>query len=268
MADNSRSDALKRLADEIQRKQDLTRSLSLAGRRQRYMLPKDVDIPGYEVASIYLPCSDVSGDFYDILALDEENTALVLGDVAGHGIEAALVMGMGKKAMGIFAKLYRTPAEVLSRANDELSKDLDAETFITGIYGLLEVPTGKLTLARAGHPRPVLFNPERSPNWSYVDARGLVMGMTTGDTYRKSLSEAEVLMAPGDLFFVYTDGLVEAFDARKEAFGADRMLEVIEKYGAEGPHAVIAAMLKRVEEFLGGREQQDDITLIALKRLK
>ena len=266
MAPGSDPETLKRLAREIREKRELTRSLSLASRRQRYMLPRKLDLPGYEIASVYLPCSEVSGDFYDMLKLDEDYTALFIGDVAGHGIEAALLMGMAKKTMAIYSRLYRQPAEVLAKSNDELAGDLDAETFITGIYCLLEVPTGRLTLARAGHPKPVLYNPQRSPAWSYVEARGLVMGMTRGETYRKSISEVEILLSPGDLLFFYTDGLVEARDRDKETFGQDRMLEVILERGERGPRSLISGMVRRVEEFLAGREPQDDITLIAVKR--
>lgn len=266
MARGTDPETLKRLAREIQQKQDMTKSLSAASQRQRYMLPKKLVVPGYEVASIYLPCSEVSGDFYDMLELDAEHTAFFMGDVAGHGIEAALVMGMAKKTMSIFSKLYRKPGEVLTRSNDELSSDLDSETFVTSIYCLLEVPTGRLTLARAGHPRPVLFNAERSPKWSYIDAKGLVMGMTEGEVYRKSVSETELLLSAGDLLFFYTDGLVEARDHRNETFGQDRMLEIIGQKAVKGPKSIISGMVRKVEEFLDGGEPQDDITLIAIRR--
>jgi serine phosphatase RsbU (regulator of sigma subunit) len=266
MARGTDPETLRRLAREIQKKQDITKSLSAASQRQRYMLPKKLVVPGYEVASIYLPCSDVSGDYYDMLELDPEHTAFFMGDVAGHGIEAAIVMGMARKTMSIYARQYRKPVEVLARSNDELAGDLDSETFVTSIYCLLELPSGRLTMVRAGHPRPVLFNPERSPKWSYIDARGLVMGMTHGDTYRKSIAEAEILLSPGDLLFFYTDGLVEARDRRNETFGQDRMLEVMERHGARGPKSVIRGMVRKVEEFLDGQEAQDDITLIAVRR--
>jgi sigma-B regulation protein RsbU (phosphoserine phosphatase) len=264
----SGDETLKKLAEEIRKKQDMTRSLDLASKRQKYMLPHEVKIPGYDIASIYLPCDDVSGDFYDIVPIEGgQEIAMFVGDVTGHGIEAALFMGMGKTALSIFGKQYRTPIEVLARANDELVEDLDSETFITCLYALLETETGRLTVGRAGHPKPVIFNPQRSPQWSYVEGKGLVLGMAKGQAFRKSLTEAEVIMAPGDLFFFYTDGLVEAHDEHKEAFGNDRMLEVIEKHGSGSAQKLIDALIREVESFLNGLPLGDDVSLIAVKRL-
>ncbi|HHN45861.1 MAG TPA: serine/threonine-protein phosphatase [Planctomycetes bacterium] len=260
-------DILRSMANEIRRKREITQSLSLASRRQKYMLPKDITVPGYDLAHVYLPCDAVSGDFYDIVPLEDgHEVAMFIGDVSGHGIEAALFMGMGKMAMGIFARQHRVPSEVLAHANDELAEDLDSETFITGLYALLDAQTGKLSVGRAGHPKPVIFNPRRSPKWSYVEAKGLVLGMAKGPVFRKSLAEAELVLAPGDLFFLYTDGLVEAHDEHNEAFGNDRMLEIIEKHGSRSPQEIIDALVREVEGFLSGKPLGDDVTLIALKR--
>jgi len=258
---------LKNLADEIRRKREITQSLKLASKRQLSMLPREVKIPGYEIASVYAPCDAISGDFYDILSLaGGKEAALFLGDVTGHGIEAALIMGMGKMALGIFAKQSRNPSEVIAQANDELIEHLDSETFITAVYGLLDVQSGRLTVARAGHPKPILFNPERSPKWSYVEAKGLVLGMAGGLAFRKSVAEAEVLLAPGDTFFMYTDGLVEAHDDHHEAYGDSRMIEIIEKHGTGSPQAMIDALVADVHSFLRNKPLDDDVTLIALKR--
>jgi sigma-B regulation protein RsbU (phosphoserine phosphatase) len=262
-------DPLKRMADEIRKKQEMTRALQLAAKRQRYMLPKEVNVPGYEIASVYRPCSDVSGDFYDIIPLDSgRQVAMFIGDVSGHGIEAALFMGMGKMALGLFARQYRAPTEVLSRANEALAEELDSETFISALYALLETDTGRLTVGRAGHPKPVIFNPQRSPVWSYIEPKGVVLGMARGQMFKKSLVEAELILQPNDTFFIFTDGLVEAHDRNNEQFGNDRMLEAIVKHGKSGPHQLIAALLKEVETFLGGKPLEDDVTLIAVQRLK
>ncbi|MBN1808829.1 MAG: serine/threonine-protein phosphatase [Planctomycetes bacterium] len=267
MARGTDPDILRRMADEIRRKRDLTRSLSLASRRQLNMLPREVEIPGYEIASVYAPCDAISGDFYDIMPLaGGREVAMFMGDVTGHGIEAALFMGMGKKAIGIFAKQLRTPVEVLCSANDELAEDLDSETFITVLYALLDAESGRMTVARAGHPKPIIYNPERSPRWSYVEAKGLVLGMTKGQVFRKSLAEAEVLLAPGDVFFFYTDGLVEAHDEHNEAYGDSRMIEVIERHGGKHPQDLLKAIVEDVEGFLSGKPLGDDVTLIAVKR--
>lgn len=122
---------LRRVASEIRRKMDLEAGLDLAQRRQRVMFPPEPVLAGYEFAALYAPAADISGDFYDFVKLSGSRIGVLIGDVSGHGVEAAIVMGMAKKSLSIFARSSAGPADALALGNDDLCGDLDSDTFLT-----------------------------------------------------------------------------------------------------------------------------------------
>jgi len=259
---------LKRVATEIRKKRDLANSLDLAQRRQQVMLPPPPDLAGYEFASTYDPAADISGDFYDFVRLGERTVGVLIGDVSGHGIEAAIVMGMAKKALSIFARLSAGPAEVLVRGNDDLCADLDGETFLSAVYAVLDADEGRITFARAGHPRPTLFRPGAGDPHVILESRGMVMGMSAGAAFRGAIEEKGVDLRGGDVAFFYTDGLVEAHNRYGEQYGLDRALAVLEENGGASPAALLAAIRESVAEFRSGQEPDDDVTMIAFRRTR
>jgi len=259
-------DLLRRMAREIQRKRDIEQGLGVARRRQAVMLPSPPEIDGYEFGCTYDPAADISGDFYDFVRLGDGRVGLLIGDVSGHGIEAAIVMGMAKKSLSIFARFASGPVEALTRGNEDLCGDLDSDSFLTAAYAVLDGPGGRLVLARAGHPMPVLFNRKRKPRHQEIRSKGMMVGMSKGATFGSALEEVTVELLPGDLMFFYTDGLTEARSPSGAQFGIDRALEILEA----SPRAKVATLLENVRsavaDFTGGREPEDDITMIAVRR--
>ena len=259
-------DLLRRMAREIQRKRDIEQGLGVARRRQMVMLPEPPDLEGYEFACTYDPATDISGDFYDFVRLGDGRVGVLIGDVCGHGIEAAIVMGMAKKSLSIFARYSPGPVEALSQANDDLCGDLDSDTFLTATYAVLDSAEGRMVLARAGHPMPVLFNRKREPRHQEIRSKGMMVGMSRGAVFGKSLQEVVVDLMPGDLLFFYTDGLTEARSPSGAQFGLDRALEILEA----SPRAKVATLLENVRQavgdFRGGGEREDDVTMIAFRR--
>ena len=257
---------LKRVAGEIRRKQELEQSLDVAKKRQTFMLPDPPDVDGYEFAAAYYPATEISGDFYDFIDLGGGRIGVLIADVSGHGVEAAIVMGLAKKSLSIFARASEGPTETLIRGNDDLCADLDAETFLTAVYAVLDAGAGVMVFARAGHPMPVLWNPRRSPPHRQLKSRGMMVGMTAGRTFAKALQEVAVELVPGDLVFLYTDGLTEARSPSGEQFGVDRLLGVLGSKPRSSPGRILEAVRDAVDGFTGGREQEDDITMIAFRR--
>ena len=140
------------------------------------MLPAGVPkAEGYDLYCLYRPTERVGGDFYDYFALSPHEVALVLGDVSGHGLEAALIMTMVKKSLKLHAQRHRSPAEVLRRTNQDINAELDARTFVSACYALLDARAHSLTFARAGHNPPILFNPQVQPVLLIRVGRGLIM---------------------------------------------------------------------------------------------
>jgi sigma-B regulation protein RsbU (phosphoserine phosphatase) len=259
-------DLLRRMARDIQRKRDIEQGLGVARRRQAVMLPSMPEIDGYEFACTYDPAADISGDFYDFVRLGDDRVGILMGDVSGHGIEAAIVMGMAKKSLSIFARFASGPADALSQGNDDLCGDLDSDSFLTAAYAVLDGPGGQMVLARAGHPMPVLFNRKRKPRHEEIRSKGMMVGMSKGATFGNALEEVTVELVPGDLMFFYTDGLTEARSPSGAQFGLDRSLEILES----SPRAKVATLLENVRsavaDFRGGGEPEDDITMMAVRR--
>lgn len=257
---------LRRVAEEIRRKKDLEQGLGVARRRQSVMLPSPPEIAGYEFACTYDPATEISGDFYDFPRLGDDRVGILIGDVSGHGIEAAIVMGMAKKSLSIFARFASGPADALTQGNDDICGDLDSDTFLTAAYAVLDGPRARIVLARAGHPMPVLSNRKRKPPHQEIRSKGMMVGMSRGAVFGQALEEVTVDLVAGDLLFFYTDGLTEARSPSGALFGLDRALAMLESSPRTKPATLLENLRNAVTEFRGGHEPEDDVTMIALRR--
>jgi len=268
--DSNRSEALKRIAGQIRERDSMRASLSAAKRRQLTMLPRIVpEAPGYEFAWVYEPAEHVSGDFYDLVDLGRGRIGVLMGDVSGHGMEAGMIMGMAKKALQIYARaeVEAGPAEVLYQANEDLGQDLDSETFLTVVYGVLDTAAGKLDFIRAGHTHPILLGPEPG-KWQVMKSGGMMIGMTGGPIFKRSLEPNEIALEPGQTFFIYTDGIIEAHERGGAIYGVDRLLEYLEAEAPSGKplQGVLDGLIDALDDWTGGAEAEDDITVLAIRR--
>ena len=259
---------LKNLAQEQKQKSEMAQSIRLARQRQFHMLPSTPKVDGYDFKSIYLPCANVSGDFYDFITVSENEIGIAMGDVSGHGIEAGIIMGMAKKALQIYAKGLSSPKEALARTNADLGRDLSESTFVSAAYGVLDTKHHILKFARAGNNPPFLINPARNPVVMEIKPNGMVIGVDkVGKSFSLVTQEQAIQLQPGDLFFGYTDGLVEAPDRMKREFGEERVKELLLKNYAMTASALIDLMEESVQSHIGACEQEDDITMIAFRVL-
>jgi serine phosphatase RsbU (regulator of sigma subunit) len=233
--------------------------LSAARVIQQQLLPKELpSLPGWRLASYYQPARAVGGDFYDFLELPDGQLALVAGDVTDKGIPATLVMTTTHSIFRGDAPGLVSPGAVLEQASNRLYPDIPAHMFVTCLYAVLDPRSGRLRYANAGHNLPYVATADGARE---LRARGMPLGAMPGMNYE----ENEAYLAPGESILLHSDGLVEAHNPQGEMFGFPRLQEIIEN--SSGSEHLIDECLTELKEFVGSDwEQEDDITLVTLKR--
>jgi serine phosphatase RsbU (regulator of sigma subunit) len=215
-------------------------------------------LEGWEVCPLYQPAREVGGDFYDFLELPNGRLGLVVGDATGKGVPAALVMASARSMLRALAQASNSPGDVLGRVNDPLFTDIPPNMFVTCFYATLEPKSGRLHYANAGHDLPYLWHGGEAEE---LRARGMPLGLMPAMSYE----EKEIVLDAGDSVLFYSDGLVEAHDPRGEMFGFPRLRKLVAEHGQEG--SLEEALLGELYSFVGeGWEQEDDITLLTLRR--
>jgi len=259
---------LKRLASELKQKSEIEQSMRTARKRQFHMLPSAPKVEGYEFRSLYVPCANVSGDFYDFIQVSDHEIGIALGDVSGHGIEAGMIMGMAKKALQIFAKGLSSPKQALALTNADLANDLAENTFISAAYGVLDTKARVFKFVRAGNNASYLVNAARNPVLREVKPGGMVIGVDkTGKRFPMVTQEEEIRLQSGDLFFQFTDGLVEAPNREKREFGEARLKDLLFKHAGCSAAELVDLIEDSVQSHIGSLEQEDDITMLAFRAL-
>ena len=245
-------------------KERIGTELNMAKQIQEGMLPSIFpafpDRPEFDLYASMDPAKEVGGDFYDFFLIDEDHLALVMADVSGKSVPGALFMMASKIILKTYAMQGGTPAEVLSKANKAICSNNTMEMFVTVWMGILEISTGKLTAANAGHEYPVIKKADGTFEL-YKDRHGFVIGGMDGVKYRGY----ELQMEPGDKLFLYTDGVPEATDGESEMFGTERMIKVLNRHKEEGPEEILESVHKEVDCFVGEAEQFDDLTMLCLE---
>ena len=245
------------------------RNLQRAREIVQKMLPAEVPrAEGFDLFCLYRPTESVGGDFYDYFALSDHEIAFLIGDVSGHGLEAALIMTMVKKSLKLHAQTHRSPAEVLRRTNLDIDADLDSRTFVTAAYAVLDARNGSLVFARAGHNKPVLFNPRRNPPVRHLESKGMALGMYQGGLFDKLMQETEIRLGTGDVFILYTDGLTEARNPAGQPYGLERLEAAVARSHGDLPSSALAdRLLDDARRFADPAPQDDDIAILCLTAL-
>jgi serine phosphatase RsbU (regulator of sigma subunit) len=226
---------------------------------QRSLLPKEIPtLPGWQLAPFYQPAREVGGDFYDFLLLNDGQLGLVIGDVSGKGVPGALVMASTCTMLRAVAQGNPAPGEVLARVNELLHSTIPAGMFVPCFYGILDLHSGCLRYANAGHDWPF----RRSGRGiTELKASGMPLGMLPGSRY----DEHEETVEPGESVLFYSDGLVEAHNAAHAMFGLPRLKELLGTH--PGGTALVDELRNELASFTGPNwEQEDDVTLVALYR--
>lgn len=257
------NDYIENLTSVTAEKERMGAELHVATEIQASMLPCIFPaFPGREEFDIYAsmePAKEVGGDFYDFFMVDEDHLALVIADVSGKGVPAALFMVIAKTLLKNSALNGSSPKEILEKVNNQLCENNEAEMFVTVWLGILSISTGEMVCSNAGHEYPAI----RRMNGEYEllrDKHGFVLAGMEGAKYR----EYQVKLNPGDAFFVYTDGVAEAANSSEELFGTSRMLEALNAGKEHGCENLLGVVRDRIDFFVGDAPQFDDITMLSV----
>ncbi|MCR4606809.1 MAG: SpoIIE family protein phosphatase [Oscillospiraceae bacterium] len=244
-------------------KERLSTELDLAQRIQNAMLPHIFppfpDREEFDLFASMDPAKAVGGDFYDYFLVDDDHLCLVMADVSGKGIPGALFMMVSKIILQSCAMLGQGPAAVISKTNEAICSNNQADMFVTAWVGILELSTGKLTASSAGHEYPIIKKPDGCFE-VFKDKHGFVIGGFPQSKYQ----DYELHLAPGTKLFLYTDGLPEATDKDRSMFGLNRITSVLNETAEMHPKEILASVKRAVESFVGNEEQFDDITMMCI----
>lgn len=214
----------------------------------------------FDIYATMTPAKEVGGDFYDFFLIDDDHLAIVIADVSGKGVPAALFMVVAKILLKNRAQMGASPKEILETVNNQLCEGNKAEMFVTAWLGIYEISTGKLTAANAGHEYPAIKRAGGRFEL-FRDAHGFVLAGMENVHYR----EYELELHTGDMLFVYTDGVTEATDADNALYGTDRMLEALNSKPDTMPEELLHQVKADIDRFVGDAPQFDDITMLCLK---
>ena len=252
------------LKEVTAKEQRIAGELSAATTLQASMLPRNfADFAGHKEFDLFAtmnPAKEVGGDFYDFFLIDNDHLGLVMADVSGKGIPAALFMVVSKTLIKNRAQMGGSPAEILKYVNEQLCETNEAQLFVTVWLAILEISTGKCMVANAGHEHPVVRRAGGQyelVTYRHSPAVATMEGM--------KFKEHEYQLYPGDSLFVYTDGVTEATDADNKLFGTDRMLEALNEEPDAKPDKLLRIVRKHINDFVGDAPQFDDITMMGLR---
>ena len=245
-------------------KERISTELNVATQIQASMLPcifpAFPDRDEFDIYATMLPAKEVGGDFYDFFLVDHDHLAVVMADVSGKGVPAALFMVIAKTLIKNRAQLGHTPAEVFTAVNNQLCENNEAGLFVTAWMGILDINTGEFAFANAGHNPPLLKR--ASGEYEYLRTRpGFVLAGMEGVRYR----QGSMILESGDMLYLYTDGVTEGTNSENELYGEDRLLAVANRCKDCDPQTLLPAVKADIDQFVGEAPQFDDITMLSLK---
>jgi sigma-B regulation protein RsbU (phosphoserine phosphatase) len=251
---------------EAAEKRRLDQDLQIAHEIQRILLPASApELEGYQISGINIPAQQVSGDYYDYIAIDEDHIGVAIADVSGKGVPASLIMAMCRSVLRSHAPAQRSPAMALRQVNAQLFPDIKEDMFISMAYAILDKHTATLTLCRAGHDAPLLFKAS-DQSVSRINPPGMAVGIDSGGVFNRVTGDFSLTLEPNDCLVLYTDGVTEALNSAGDEFGMERVIRSIRASAAEGAAGIITRLTDDLRAFVGTYPQHDDITLIVIRK--
>lgn len=260
---------LKEAVEAQNRLIDIERELDIAKRLQDTMLPRAEENlplkPKYSILGQVLPAKVVSGDYYDYFRVDENHIGLLVADVSGKSISAALFMATCRALFRFVAPKNHSPKDVIKKVNDLLGSNNEACMFVTAFYIVFNIQTGVLSYSNAGHTPPYLLKHDGTIQKFGIE-NGFVMGILESSELERKFpfQERSLTLASDDKIFIYTDGVTEAMNDKREFYGESRLESVIKRNSTLSPPSFFKALVEDIHSFTGAAEQSDDITFLAL----
>jgi sigma-B regulation protein RsbU (phosphoserine phosphatase) len=251
---------------EANEKKRLDHDLEIARDIQRVLLPAEPpSVNGFEISGINVPARQVSGDYFDYIKVDEERLGVAIADVSGKGVPASLIMAICRSVLRSQAAQNPSPADVLRKVNRQLYPDIKEDMFISMAYLILDHARNGVTLARAGHEAPLLYK-RVSQTVTPLKPPGMVVGIDSGNVFDRITGDFPVPLERDDCLVLYTDGVTEALDTDGNEFGVERTVQSVRASADNGAQAIVARLIDDLRNFVGSHPQNDDITLIAIRK--
>jgi phosphoserine phosphatase RsbU/P len=265
---NSMTASIEDLLVQAAEKKRLEEELRIAHEIQMSLLPQGpLQMPGLSVTALCVPAREVGGDYYDFLPLDDHRVGVLIADVSGKGTSAALYMAELKGLMLSLSENHSSPRELLIAANRIIAHHLDARSFITMTYAIVDLRKRIMTYARAGHT-PLIYVPgDGARDVQILTPDGMVVGLKldNGEMFGRLLQEETIALRPGDLYLFFTDGISEAMNVHDDCFGESRLGELVQAHAHLPSAELRERVLREIAAFVGDAPQHDDMTMILLK---
>ncbi len=264
---NSMTASIEDLLIQAAEKKRLEEELRIAHEIQMSLLPQGpLSMPGLSITALCVPAREVGGDYYDLLPLGEHRLGVLIADVSGKGTSAALYMAELKGLVLSLSEIHTSPRSMLIAANRIIAQHLDARSFITMTYAVIDLQARSMTYARAGHT-PLIHVPGHNGRARILAPDGLVVGLKidNGELFERLLQEDTIALGAGDVYVFFTDGISEAMNARDDCFGENRLGQLVETHAHLPPDELRERVLREIAAFVGDAPQHDDMTMILLK---
>ncbi|MCH8872584.1 SpoIIE family protein phosphatase, partial [candidate division KSB1 bacterium] len=253
----------KNLADQ----ERLQKEMQVAQEIQQTLLPMEFpDLDGYELSAYYEAAKEVGGDYYDFVEVDKDTLGIAVADVSGKGVPGSLVMAMIRQTLRTEARGLKDAAEVLARVNSFIVDDIKKGMFVTVFYLIIDTKNRSLNYASAGHNPMILYRSSTKQTY-YLNPKGFPIGvqLPEKDFFKKYIESDTIKLAKDDILLVYTDGITEAMNSKRELFGEERLQKALHKYGHLDAAEFVEKLKDSIYSFTEGNPQYDDITLVAIK---
>lgn len=252
-----------RLQKEKVLKQVMEEELQIARNIQMGLLPQSINsIDGIEVAGFYNPAKTIGGDFYDVIKISESKLLIIVADVSGKGIPAALYMSKVQAMIQFAAKIFQSPKDILIEVNKQIHNKIDKKSFITTVVALFDLEKMKVKICRAGH-NPVIYSV--NGKFNLLRNKGMGLGLESELYFNDNLEETELDINEDNVFVFYSDGLTEAMNRKREEFGTDKVMDIVSLNRQNSCSLIQKELINSVDLFRGSAEQNDDITLVITK---
>jgi serine phosphatase RsbU (regulator of sigma subunit)/anti-sigma regulatory factor (Ser/Thr protein kinase) len=264
---NEMASKFKGAQESIVEQEKMQKEIAVAKEIQQTLLPKDIpDTEGFDIASLYRSAKEVGGDYYDIIKIGPHLIGVIVADVSGKGVPGSLVMTITRTVARLVAVGNKSAKNMLSKVNNFVKEDMKKGMFVTAFYLVLNSFNRKINFASAGHDPLILFRAKEGRCY-YIKPKGFPLGISLPDDslFKKVMTEETVKLQKDDLLVVYTDGVTEAMNGKREQWGEQRFVEFIKANGKLTSREFIDEFDRQLKEFTQGYPQNDDITIVAIK---
>jgi anti-anti-sigma factor len=264
---NEITDKFKRAQESVLEQEKMQKEMEVAKEIQHSLLPRrKPEVSGYDIAPLYQAAAEVGGDYYDFVDVDEDTIGVVVADVSGKGVPGSLVMTMIRTALRMEARGNKNASDVMSKMNAFVTDDMKKGMFVTMFYVILDSKNRIISYASAGHNPMILYRHETHETF-FLNPKGFPVGISLPDEtlFSNSISLEKIKLKKDDMLLIYTDGVTEAMNERRDQYGEERLLALVKEHGHLHPEHFIAALERDIKKFTGGHAQNDDITVVAVK---